>query len=218
MDVEKVIEAVHQIPAPWTPYPGGYPDEIESALIDAVYSIRAKYGSPSTGVRAVVQRYREAVGDPAPDHLDRLASMDSDALQEIFRNAQTVSGGATKAEAIRAAARNLVAAGVHRAADLDPSEHIRAYTRVKGLGKVTWQYFHMLLGHPGVKADTWVTRWVAQALGEDGVAPERAAELLRQAADQLDPPVTATDLDHAIWAYARRAEGRQAAERRRSGH
>jgi len=36
---------------------GGYPSEVEAALVDAVLSIRNTYGtSPSTGVRGAVGR------------------------------------------------------------------------------------------------------------------------------------------------------------------
>lgn len=199
-DVDKVVAAAEQIPKPWKQYPGGYQDQVEAALIDAVFSIRSKYGSENTGVRAVVGRYRDAIGDPKPDQLDRLASMTPEDLTRVLQNAQTVSGR-PKAEALQEAARNLVEAGVKRAADLDPSIHRAAYTRVHGLGKVTWEYFCMLLGHQGVKADTWVTRWVAQALEVESVDAARAGNLVRAAAQQLG--VGTTELDHAIWAHAR---------------
>jgi len=47
---------------PWAQWGGGWPDLIEAALIDAVLSIRNRYGkNPTTtsGVRGVVQRYRD---------------------------------------------------------------------------------------------------------------------------------------------------------------
>jgi hypothetical protein len=37
--------------------------------------------------------------------------------------------------------------------------------QLRGLGPVTWDYFLMLLGTPGVKADTWIVRFAADALG-----------------------------------------------------
>lgn len=200
-DVDKVVAAAERMPKPWKKYPGGYKNQIEAALIDAVFSIRSKYGSETTGVRAVVGRYREAIGSPEPNELVRLASMDPDELTWVLQNAQTVSGR-PKAEAVQEAARNLVHAGVQRTADLDPSAHRAAYTRVHGLGKVTWEYFCMLLGHQGVKADAWVTRWVAQAFGVESVDPARANALVHEAAKRLD--VGPTELDHAIWAHARR--------------
>lgn len=53
-----VLEAVGQDPTAW---PGGWPDEIEAALIDAVFSVRARYGSRErkTGVFGAVTRWRD---------------------------------------------------------------------------------------------------------------------------------------------------------------
>src|SRR3954454_16935137 len=48
----------------WPPYPGGYPQEVEAALLDSVFSLSAVYGSPETGARAVVKRWRDHVGRP----------------------------------------------------------------------------------------------------------------------------------------------------------
>jgi len=40
-----------ELPAPWPAFRGGYPDEVEAALLDAVLSIRSTHGtSPTTGV------------------------------------------------------------------------------------------------------------------------------------------------------------------------
>jgi hypothetical protein len=108
------------------------------------------------------------------------------------------------------AAKALVAAGVTKAEHVCPEEHRSAYTRVHGLGKVTWEYFTMLLGHPGIKADTWITRWVSDAVGADRqLTSEHANALLKEAATELgigagnaEPP-TLTQLDHAIWKVAR---------------
>jgi hypothetical protein len=113
------------------------------------------------------------------------------------------TGGQLKAAAIVAAAHALVEAGVTRAADLDPGSALQrsAYCGVKGLGPVTWSYLLMLAGHPGVKADTWLNRYVAQAVGR-ATSPAKVEHLVTAAAATLglDP----TDLDHAIWALMSR--------------
>jgi hypothetical protein len=87
--------------------------------------------------------------------------------------------------------------GVAHADQLDTmsGEHERAYRSVHGLGKVTWIYFGMNLGRPGVKADTWITRIVEQALGRRASTDE-SGELVLAAAGRLglDP----TQLDYAI--------------------
>lgn len=188
----------------WAAWPGGWRGEIEAALIDAVLSIRSRYGSPDTGVRGAVKLYRSscaAAGRPLDD-LDRLAAADPEKLAAVLHSRQRTSGQ-LKTEAIIAAAQKLNAAGVHRAADLEPDApaHRAAYVGVRGLGPVTWSYLTMLLGHPGVKADTWICRFVSRALHRPVSSPEAEA-LVIGAADQLQ--VGRTALDHAIWSVARR--------------
>ncbi|MBO0907781.1 hypothetical protein [Arthrobacter sunyaminii] len=184
----------------WTPWPGGWPDQIEAALIDAVLSISAKYGSETNGVRGAVARYRAEVDSDRPNDLARLSNQDPEQLQTVL-NDQKVSGR-TKASAIVEAAKNLLAVGVKSAADLDPhnAEQKKAYTAVHGLGWVTWEYFGMLLGKPGIKADRWIVRFAGRALGRDVTATEAKA-LLFEAAAELE--ATPTELDHAIWAHER---------------
>ena len=193
----------HLPPGSWTAWPGGHPHAIEAALIDAVLSIRASYGSPTTGVRGAIARYRTARGGELDD-LFELGGHADEELATVLGNRQ-VTSGRLKAAAIAEAARNLTAAGVHSAADLraDAVEHRRAYCRVHGLGWITWSYFTMLLGHPGVKADTWVVRYLTEALDRP-VAAEEAAELVTAVAHRLGEKPT--DIDHAIW---RHASGRQ---------
>lgn len=182
--------------------------------MDAVLSIRARYGSENTGVRASVRRYKEFVGDDRPNSLTRLAGFDPTELGEVLRNRQ-VTGGASKATAVVEAANRLSAVGVERAADIPvaeygdkrtPEQQVRferlksAYTSVPGLGDVTFAYFSMLVGEPDVKPDTWVGQFVAEAIGRD-VPSAYTAELVRRAAEHygVDPRV----LDHAIWLYMR---------------
>lgn len=196
-----------QLPQPWTEWPGGWPDEVEAALLDAVLSIRARYGREDTGVRGAVERYRREVGGGRLDELPRLASFDADRLAIVLRNEQRTSGR-PKAQAIVEAASSLVDAGLRSADDLDLEKHKPAYTRVHGLGWVTWEYFTMLLGRPGAKADTWVVRWVSQQLSRD-VSSKEVRSLLGAVAAQLSdgdsnsPHALLTRLDHQIWRTAR---------------
>jgi len=73
--VDQLLEAVAaRLPATWPQWGGGWPYEIEAALIDAVLSIRNRYGkSPTSGVRGSVTRYRNKRAMPADDleHLER---------------------------------------------------------------------------------------------------------------------------------------------------
>ena len=60
---DAVIAATRHIPeSNFTAYRGGYPQEISTALIDAVFSIQAQYDSatPGKGVRNRVQAFRSA--------------------------------------------------------------------------------------------------------------------------------------------------------------
>jgi hypothetical protein len=56
----------------------------------------------------------------------------------------------------------------------------------------------MLLGHEDVKVDTWILRFVANALGRPANDIE-ARRLVTGAAVELD--LSATDLDHRIWRH-----------------
>lgn len=209
-DVSRLQRAIEtELPQPWTAWPGGWPDEVEAALLDAVLSIRARYGREDTGVRGAVRRYRQEVGGGRLDDLPRLASFDAERLAKVLRNEQRTSGR-PKAQVIVHGAGSLVDAGLRSADDLDPEKHKRAYTQVHGLGWVTWDYFTMLLGRPGAKADTWVVGWVSNQLART-VSPQEARVLLGAVAAQLSdgdspsPHALLTRLDHQIWRTARSA-------------
>ena len=187
---------VHQVE-----WPGGWPDQIELALIDAVLSIRARYGSPTTGVRARTTLYAAQRRSGRCDNLTVLARYDPAELAQILQT-RARTGGQLKAAAIVGAAGTLNTAGVIHAVDLDPncSAHRVAYLSVPGLGPVTWAYLLMLTGHPGVKADTWLRRYLFEATGKS-LSPTRIEELVRAAAAVLGR--SPTELDHAIWSTVR---------------
>jgi hypothetical protein len=201
-DATRVADAVRtKLPAQWAQWRGGWSGEVEVALIDAVLSIRSRYGKrPDSGVRSSVRRYRDdrATGENLDD-LTVLAAYEPDKLAVVLKNRQK-TGGVLKSQAIVNAAAALVAVGVRHASDLDPTSlvHRSAYRSVKGLGPVTWTYFTMLLGQPGVKADTWIVRFVRDALGPT-TSPAEAEQLVTAAATILD--VNPTHLDHAIWRH-----------------
>ena len=205
--MDKLVAYIRaQIPLPWTPWPGGR-REVEAALIDAVLSIQASYGRAATpdraatGVHRSIERYAEANAAPLDD-LERLAWATPDDLAKLLGNQQK-TGQRTKASAIVEVAAKLVDLRIRRAADVDSADEkqARAWTSVHGLGPVTWKYFTMLLGAPGVKADTWIIRFVSKAV-ERRVDAKTAERLVEAAAPHFDK--SATELDHAIWAHARR--------------
>ncbi|RJT78029.1 hypothetical protein D6T63_13870 [Arthrobacter cheniae] len=202
-DVQQLLTMIEtELPRDeWAVWPGGRAGAIESALIDAVLSIQANYGSEHNGVRGAVNRYVTALGpDPVANDLQRLADFNPETLQMLL-NDQMISGR-TKASAIQDAAQSLVSVGVVAADDLEGtnSEHKKAYTKVHGLGAVTWEYFCMLLGTPGVKADTWIVAAVGRAVQRQ-VSPQEAREIVIAAAQALDE--NPTNLDHALWAHER---------------
>jgi hypothetical protein len=205
LELDRLLIAISAIATPWKKWPGGY-KRMDSALVDAVMSIRFRYGRPRsdgswTGARGAVLRYEkhsEHITDS--ERMRYLADQDPIALERIL-NRQKVHAGKTKAFAIVEAAKRFAAIGVTEPAHLRPDDaHHRAqYTEVSGLGPVTWEYFTMLLSHDGVKADTWITEFVGRAVGRR-VHSEFAGALVKRAAEKLNKGQK--ELDHAIWSYA----------------
>lgn len=195
-----VREAIGSEPGGW---PGGYPNDIEAALFDAIYSVRAKYGSrvgPGTGVFAVAYRWRE-YRDWSADDLQQLSRFTADEVVAVVKHKGKLAGR-LKAEVVVDAAIQLAGSGIRTAADLRANAPVAksAYLSVKGCGPVTWAYLQMLVGLPGVKADTWVMRFVKDRI-PNAASPEDAAALVSAVAERMD--VQPSQLDHAIWSYRR---------------
>lgn len=205
-DLDLLVVAIAAIPQPWKKWPGGYPDRLDLALVDAVMSIRFRYGRERkdgtwTGARGAVLRYAKYSEHVAPsEKLRHLAKQDPVVLEKVL-NRQKVSAGKTKALAIVEAAENFRSAGLTKPGHLNPydDDHRKLYTDVIGLGPVTWEYLTMLLSQDGVKADSWITEFVGRALGRR-VSSEFAGRLVKEAAQTLG--VYEKALDHAIWSHA----------------
>ena len=108
-----------------------------------------------------------------------------------------------KAEAVLIEARALAAAGIATPADVfasppDRLDHLReSWTVVTGQASgITWDYFLMLCGLPGVKADRMLQRFVSRALGRE-VTADRAGALVLAAAEGLG--VASPQLDYRLW-------------------
>lgn len=204
-DLDRLLIAIAAMPTPWKKWPGGY-KRIDSALVDAVMSIRFRYGRERqdgswTGARGAVLRYeKHSEHVAASERMRHLAGQDPVALEKIL-NRQKVHAGKTKAFAIVESAKRFAAIGVTEPAHLSPDDanHRTQYTGVSGLGPVTWEYFTMLLSHDGVKADTWITEFVGRAV-QRRVSSKFAASLVKAAAEKLG--VGQKELDHAIWSCA----------------
>ena len=203
--LDAVIAAVHRVPEEnFTAYRGGYPGEISSALVDAVFSIRARYHSktPGRGVLNRVQNFRVAHSDATND-LSALIALGPGPIEDVMGS--TVTGGRLKAIAVIDAAEQYRDAKVNTAEDLrdlDSAEAKKIYTSVRGLGPVTFEYFSMLLGIPGVKTDVMIKRFVSKALDAadlDDVNPAIARQLIEDAYERTGRGETLTHFDHAIW-------------------
>ena len=205
-DLDRLLVMIAKIPTPWKQWPGGYPTRLDLAMIDAVMSIRFRYGREGSdgswsGARGAVLRYQKHSEHVSHDEKMRyLAGQDPVALERVL-NRQKVHAGKTKASAIVEAAQRFIDIRVTRPEDLKPDDaaHREQYTGVSGLGPITWEYLTMLLDSDGVKADTWITRFVQHAL-QRPVSNEEAGALVEEAAQKLE--VTEKSLDHAIWSYA----------------
>ncbi|KSU75394.1 hypothetical protein GA0061083_2842 [Pseudarthrobacter enclensis] len=205
-----VAKAVKQIPQKnFSVWPGGWPDEIGTSLIDAVYSIRSVYKTQdsSKGVLGRLRVFRENHPEAVND-LHALTQLDEKKLRDIMGNGKTA--GHYKSECVLTAANNflkldapVIAAG--QLDSLDP-QHKRAYTTVRGLGGVTYEYFTMLLGKPGIKADTMIRGFVDAALAQQRMKPVSAQEArdIVAAVHASDPlGVKLHEFDHGIWLYQR---------------
>ncbi len=213
-DLDRVVDAIRASIGSkdtWPPYPGGYPQEVEAALLDSVFSLSAVYGSPYTGARAVVRRWREHVGRPMNSLSGFVADVDSAGgpreLRTMLRNNAIAVPNSkdqpTKAAAAYGVARTLTQFGVDTADDVraknteDAKGLYRAITKERGVGEAGATYFLMLLGIEGVKADVMIRRFVAGALAVAEVEPAQSQDLVAAAAKALE--VDMLSLDYAIW-------------------
>ena len=75
----------------------------------------------------------------------------------------------------------------------------KKWLQLKSQGSgLTWNYFLMLMGIPGVKADRMVTRFVSRAVGRT-VGMSEASLLIESACDRRG--WNYTTVDHTIWRY-----------------
>ncbi len=228
VDRIKVDDAAQRLtkklpPRPWAPWPGGWPYQIELAVLDAVFSIRARYGKseeeskPATGVRRVLDHWRCHRATTNPDDLEALARF-ADAPSELLGilGNKSKTAGRPKAEVAAEVAYRFTSGDglrVRHAAQFpdagkDQQELRKRWVSTRGLGPVTWSYLCMLLGHPDVKADVMVTRYLHRELNlSRAPTPEEARTIVTEAAERLE--MSSLDLDHAIWSFERTAAHRQ---------
>lgn len=98
----------------------GWPAEIELALVDAVMSIRAKYGTSTSGVLGRVLRYRSSTDRRPLDDLTSFVRQDSDALHQLLGSQK--SSGRLKSDICIDVASRLIEAGVSHSGDLQAAD------------------------------------------------------------------------------------------------
>ena len=217
---DQVLEDLGESDAEWH-NPSGYASAA-LCVLDSIYST----GNHYTGVTRLVDTYcslrRDEGADPQVDRstdlveaVARWGGVDTFVERTGYRwKTSTRSGAPYKAEAALGAAVALQANGLETVDDIraalsvpseqEPAPIKRAWLALPGQRSgLTWNYFLMLAGVPGVKADRMVTSYVGRALGRKVDAKEAAA-LVSALADERQ--VSRTKLDHAIW---RKESGRE---------
>lgn len=188
-------------------YRGGWRGKISVALVDAVYSIQATYDSehPERGVLNRVKKLKAQRPEVADD-LGALIDLGEERLRDIMGNGKTSQR--YKSECVIEAARDFVALdpNVRSSADFTTerlSELQGAYVQVRGLGRVTLDYFVMNLGVPGIKADTLLTRFVARhAYGDENrkISINEVVALVTQAWETDSRGAeNLSHFEHALW-------------------
>lgn len=198
--------------------PDGY-QSVALAILDAIYSTGNRY----TGVTNLVNRYRElraAEGaDPAFDTASDLIEAiyrwgGVDEFVELTKNRWRTSSqqhAPYKAYAALEAAKVLAHHSIETVMDATQRVKSRESRERSTISKqwmaitgqksgLTWNYFLMLVGIPGVKADRMVIRFVTAALErQKNLSPKEASRLIEEVADVLG--INYSHLDHAIWRY-----------------
>lgn len=213
-DVARAVEFIAaELPREaWPHWNQGWPRESEAALLDAIFSSRAAYGTPKTGVRAVVDRWRTHRSVAAGEHLDSLSALAAftdrgDELATVLGNRQRVPGNySTKAEGVARAAKALVDAGCRSSADVVDTESLRsAVVSVPGLGPRTFETLVFLSGKLSATSIDLLARFATEASSSrELLSSTDATELLVAVSEHLD--VDVRTLTHAAWRYQRTAE------------
>lgn len=198
----------------------GY-QSVAQAVLDSIYST----GNTYTSVLNALVKYRaarredgaDASNDTAQDLVDATDGWGGTQGLVARTNECRAWSRRTapyKAEAAYGAARILATHGLNTRAEVqaaltdsiaqETSPIKAAWRALPGQRSLlTWTYFLMLCGVPGVKADRMVVAYVSRALGRP-VDPRAAATLVSGLADQLG--ISRSKLDHAIW---RKESGRK---------
>jgi hypothetical protein len=209
-------------PEEWALWPGGWPGQIGTALVDAVYSARATYSTKhGRGVLPLVQAWRTRAVVSRSSLVALIKEIEAEGPhpwavrfgneQHSPRRSAYAPGGPWKSAAVLEAAINLRELSIDSAAGItdENSAAVKAALRsVQGIGFATTNYFLILLGRPGVKPDRMVHRFLWDATCQNWTNAQ-ANDLVVAAAAQIGTGgVPPHEIDHAIWSF----ESRKAAK------
>lgn len=213
----RIIKEFGKDPESWF-CPDGY-QSVALAILDSIYSTGHVY----QGVINLIDRYcelrRKEEGDPKTDTatdlieaFERWGGVEGFALKTKNRWRTSSSLQAPyKAYAALEAAKILAAHSIETAGDVvnrlteresrEHSDIAKEWLAITGQSSgLTWNYFLMLLGIPGVKADRMVIRFVTETLDRPkDVSAKEASRLVEAVADDLN--LNYIQLDHTIWRF-----------------
>ena len=220
--IDHIAQEIGEDHSTWR-VPRGYPG-VACAILDALYST----GNHYSGVKNLVSRYAALRGADTPQEL-------LDGPKELIETVEGAGGAEKFAEltnnrwrawarstaprksyvALEAArllegsgltSRNAVQQGFHGLPMRQTSDLSTAWKRLPGQRSgLTWHYFLMLNGLPGVKADRMIRRFVTDTLGLPRmISALEASHLVEAAAAEIG--VGYSTLDHAIWRFEARGE------------
>jgi len=204
--VDAVIQAVARIDAAeFAAYRGGWPGQVGMALVDAVFSIRARYDASALPRLRTLKEHHPEISDD----LQALVDLGADEVRRVMGSTKTARRHKADCVIDAATAMLTLSPPLRRADEVreheDAARH--AYTSVRGLGPVTATYFLMLLGKDGVKPDRMIRRFVNAALAAENLGSatsDQAGTLLTRAHARDGHGVSLTAYEHAVW----RAKGR----------
>lgn len=220
-DVQKLLNYITSHfgidPERWF-HPEGY-QSIALAILDSIYSTGNRY----TGVLNLVNRYRglranegsHPEADTATDLIEtfyRWGGVDEFVLKTNNRwRTSSQIHAPYKAYAALEAAKVLAGHSIESISDVvdrfdsresrEHSDIAREWLMITGQSSaLTWSYFLMLVGVPGVKADRMIVRFVTHVLERPKeISRHEASRLVEEVADIMC--VNYIYLDHTIWRY-----------------
>ncbi|MFJ6044023.1 hypothetical protein [Brachybacterium paraconglomeratum] len=220
--IDRIVRDIGEDHLRWR-VPRGYPG-VACAVLDSIYST----GNHYSGVQSLVSRYAALRGTDAPTELldgpaELIATMvgagGAEGFAELTNNRWRAWARKTaplKSHVALEAAQLLEKAGLtsreavqrafHDRSVRESSEISSAWKRLPGQRSgLTWHYFLMLNGLPGVKADRMIRRFVTDTLGLPRmISALEASHLVEAAAAEIG--VGYSTLDHAIWRFEARGE------------